>query len=83
MTPAEIEAYVDAAAAALQLPIAPAHRPGTLQYFALAASMAELIAAHPLTLRDEPAESFVRLAAETAPEVEVRILEPGESSEIR
>jgi hypothetical protein len=62
MTPAEIEAYVDAAAAALQLPIEPAHRPGTLQYFALAASMAELIAAHPLTLRDEPAESFVPIA---------------------
>lgn len=31
----------------------------------------------------EPAESFARLAAQTAPEVEVRILEPGESSEIR
>ena len=62
MTPAEIEAYVDAAAAALQLPIAPAHRPGTLQYFALAASMAKLIAAHPLTSRDEPAESFVPIA---------------------
>ena len=36
----------------------------------------------PAVLR-EPAESFARLAAETAPEVEVRILEPGESSEIR
>jgi L-ascorbate metabolism protein UlaG (beta-lactamase superfamily) len=31
----------------------------------------------------EPAESFARLAAETAPEVEIRILEPGESSEVR
>ena len=36
----------------------------------------------PAVLR-EPAESFARLAAETAPEVEIRILEPGESSEIR
>jgi L-ascorbate metabolism protein UlaG (beta-lactamase superfamily) len=36
----------------------------------------------PAVLR-EPAESFARLAAETAPEVEVTILEPGESSEVR
>jgi L-ascorbate metabolism protein UlaG (beta-lactamase superfamily) len=35
----------------------------------------------PAVLR-EPAETFARLAAETAPEVEVRILEPGESAEI-
>ncbi len=62
MTPAEIEAYVDAASAALKLPLAPAHRPGTLQYFALATSMAELVAAHPLTLADEPAEAFVPIS---------------------
>jgi L-ascorbate metabolism protein UlaG (beta-lactamase superfamily) len=36
----------------------------------------------PAVLR-EPAESFARLAAESAPDVEVRILEPGESAEIR
>lgn len=36
----------------------------------------------PAVLR-EPAERFARLAAETAPAVEVRILEPGGSSEIR
>ena len=36
-------AYVDAAAAALGLKIAAAHRPGVLQYFALAAAMAELV----------------------------------------
>ena len=59
MTPAEIEAYVDAAAAALQLPLAPDHRPGTLRYFALALGMAQVVAAHPLTLEDEPAEAFV------------------------
>jgi L-ascorbate metabolism protein UlaG (beta-lactamase superfamily) len=30
----------------------------------------------------EPAESFARLAASLAPEVEVRILEPGASAEL-
>ncbi len=62
MTPPEIEAYVDAAAAALKLPLSPLHRPGALQYFALAMSMAELVAAHPLTLEDEPAGVFVPIA---------------------
>jgi L-ascorbate metabolism protein UlaG (beta-lactamase superfamily) len=36
----------------------------------------------PAILR-EPAEAFARLAAETAPDVDVRILAPGESAEIR
>jgi hypothetical protein len=62
MTPAQIEAYVDAAAAALQLPLNPAHRPGVLGYFALAAGMADLVGAHPLALTDEPAETFVPIA---------------------
>jgi hypothetical protein len=59
MTPAQIEDYVDAASAALQLPLSPAHRPGVLGYFALAASMAELVGAHPLAVTDDPAEAFV------------------------
>jgi len=58
MTPPEIEAYVNAAAAALNLPLSAAHRPGVLHYFALAASMAELVNAQPLTIADEPAEAF-------------------------
>ena len=62
MSPQEIETYVDAAAAALKLPLSPLHRPGTLQYFALAMSMAELIAAHPLSIQDEPAEAFVPIS---------------------
>jgi hypothetical protein len=62
MTPAQIEAYVDAAAAALQLPLSPAHRPGVLNYFALAAGMAELVGAHPLVIADDPAEAFVPIA---------------------
>ena len=59
MTPAQIEAYVDAASAALNLPLSAEHRPGVLHYFALAAGMAELLAAHPLTITDDPAEAFV------------------------
>ena len=59
MTPAQIEAYVDAAAAALQLPLNPEHRPGVLHYFALAFSMAELVVAQPLCIADEPAPAFV------------------------
>ena len=62
MTPAQIEAYVDAASAALDLNLDPAHRPGVLHYFALAAGMAELVAAFPLTLGDDPAEAFVPIA---------------------
>lgn len=59
MTPEQIEAYVDAAAAVLQLPLSAEHRPGVVRYFALAAGMAELVAAQPLALTDDPAEAFV------------------------
>jgi len=58
MTPAAVEAYVDAAAAALGLPIAPAHRPGVLNYFALAAGFAAQLEAVALDPADEPAEAF-------------------------
>lgn len=51
-------AYVDAAAALLGLKIAAEHRPGVLQYFALAASMADLVQGLPLELHDEPANVF-------------------------
>ncbi|MEP7100271.1 MAG: AtzG-like protein [Burkholderiales bacterium] len=66
MTPAQIESYVDAAAAALQLPLAAEHRPGVLSYFALAASMAELVGAHPLGVTDDPAEAFVPISPANA-----------------
>ena len=59
MTPAQIEAYVDAAAAALNLPLSPEHRPGVLHYFALASTMAELVGSQPLAITDDPAEAFV------------------------
>ena len=62
MTPAEIEACVDATAAALDLKLEPAHRPGVLHYFALAASLADLVNAHALTPADEPAAGFTPLS---------------------
>jgi hypothetical protein len=58
MTPTEIETYVDAAAAALKLPLSVDHRPGVLNYFALASGLADLVATHPLGISDDPAESF-------------------------
>ena len=62
MTSDEIERHVDACAAALQLPIAPEHRPGVLRYFALAAGFAEQLDAVALAPQDEPAVSFVPVA---------------------
>lgn len=59
MTPQQVEACVDAAAAALQLPIAAEHRPGVLRYFALAAGFAAQVEAVPLAPHDEPAVNFV------------------------
>ena len=58
----EQEAYVDAAARALALPLAPAHRPGVLHYFALAASMTAMLDQHPLGIDDEPAPAFRPIA---------------------
>ena len=58
MTAAEVEAFVDAASAALALPIAAEHRAGVLHYFALAASFAELVDTHAFELHDEPGAVF-------------------------
>ena len=66
MNDKDIATYVDSAAAALSLPIAPEHRPGVLHYFALAASLADLVNAHPLGTADEPAPAFVPVAPPSA-----------------
>jgi hypothetical protein len=65
MTPAQIEAYVDAAAAALDLPLGPEHRPGVLQFFALAAGFAAQLQAVPLEAHDDPAPVFVPVEPST------------------
>jgi hypothetical protein len=58
MTPAQIEAYVDAASAALGLRLRSDHRPGVVRYFGLAAEFAAIVEAVPLDPHDEAAVSF-------------------------
>ena len=67
MTPSQIEAYVDAASAALELPIASEPRPGVLFYFALAAGLAEVVQAVPLGPHDEPAYVFTPISPADLP----------------
>ena len=52
------DAYVDATAALLGLPLAPGHRPGVLGFFALAASMADVVEAVELTPHDDSPMRF-------------------------
>lgn len=62
LSPEQIEAAVDGAAAALGLPLASEHRPGVLQYFALAAGMADEVFGLPLSVLDEPAPIFTPIS---------------------
>jgi hypothetical protein len=59
MTPAQTEAYVDAAAVALNLPLQPEHRPGVLRFFTLAAELAAVIDAVPLDAHADSAVTFM------------------------
>jgi 1-carboxybiuret hydrolase subunit AtzG-like protein len=59
LTPQQVEATVVANAAALGLHLPTEYRGGVLAFFALAAGMAELVNAQPLTIEDEPAPVFV------------------------
>ena len=58
LNPQVIEAAVDAAAALLDLPLAPAHRPGVLRFYSLAAQMAQVVLAVPLGRDDESGVVF-------------------------
>lgn len=53
-----LERYVDAAAAAIGLEIAAAHRPGVLTYMRLAAGLAQQVMDFPLSPADESASVF-------------------------
>lgn len=64
MTPVQIEIYVDAAAAALELPLNPSHRDGVLRYFALAAQMAAQVHAVELDASAETSMAFVPVLPE-------------------
>lgn len=65
MKPEHIAACVDATAAALELPIAPEHRPGVLAYFTMAADMAAGLMAFPLDIGDESGAVFQPVAPAT------------------
>jgi hypothetical protein len=67
MTPAEVDAVVQANAAALGLRIAAEHKPGVLAFFTLAAGMAERVMAQPLGVDDESGAVFVPVAPRTEP----------------
>ena len=54
MTRDEIEQYVQAAAAALELPLAAAHLPGVIVNFERLAGIAALVNDFPLGPEDEP-----------------------------
>lgn len=54
----EWAAYADRTAAALALPLAPAHRPGVIQNLERAATIAAPLLAHPLPAGIEPAPVF-------------------------
>lgn len=58
MTAQELEAYVDASAAALGLTLGES-RPEVLRYFALASGFADLVQAVPLTSEDETSMAFI------------------------
>lgn len=62
MNAAELERYLDAASAAIGLPIAHEHRPAVLAYLALASGFADTVNAVPLDATDEPAMAFVPVA---------------------
>ena len=55
---AQVDAYIDAASAALGLKIAAEYRAGVTTYFRLAAEMAELLQGLPLTAADESGAVF-------------------------
>jgi Protein of unknown function (DUF4089) len=59
-----ITRHVESTAALIGLPIADEYRAGVERYFGIAASLAALVMAMPLTAADEPAEVFVPVSPE-------------------
>ena len=57
-TATQIAALVDAQSAAIGLPLAPEHHPGTVQNLALIAQMAQMVMSFPLSQHIEPAAVF-------------------------
>jgi hypothetical protein len=63
--PPDLGAHVDAAAALIGLPIAPAHRPGVILYMGVIATAAALVMEFPLPEEVEPAPIFAPEGAES------------------
>ncbi|MBX3603752.1 MAG: DUF4089 domain-containing protein [Piscinibacter sp.] len=62
LTPQQVEALVNANAAALELHLAAEHKPGVLAFFALAAGMADLVMGQKLGVEDESGSVFEPVA---------------------
>jgi Protein of unknown function (DUF4089) len=62
MTAQQVEAVVNANAAALDLRIAAEHKPGVLAFFTIAAAMADLAHGLPLSVEDESGSVFLPVA---------------------
>lgn len=63
----DADRYLDPAADAIGLPVAPAHRPGVVRYLQLAASMAALVTDFSLGRDDEAANVFLPVGPEDLP----------------
>jgi hypothetical protein len=61
------ERYLDAASAAIGLPIAPEHRPGVLHYLQLVAAMAPRVMDFQLGVADESGAVFQPVSPEDLP----------------
>ncbi len=62
LTPQQVEALVNANAAALDLRLAAEHKPGVIAFFTLAAGMADLVMGQALGLEDESGAVFQPVA---------------------
>lgn len=65
LSAAALDAFMNAASVALDLPLDPAYRPGILRYLGLAAAMARQLDQIPLSERVEPAVRFTPVCPPT------------------
>jgi len=63
----DVERYAEAAAQALNLPLAPEHRPGVLRYLQMVAQMAPRVMDFPLPPAVESANAFRPVGPEDLP----------------
>lgn len=63
----DVERYADAAAQALNLPLAPEHRPGVLRYLQMVAQMAPRVMDFPLSAAVESGSAFRPVGPEDLP----------------